>query len=268
LNCVDKNAGDKDMLKRNVKRRNLTISLWNLERNLDHKLNYKEKQRNFKEGLREIYDDNEHHNYKESTLLKRLQYLQNGVGLYQAFYISLFISGIFFVLSLFLPNIMGNITDYTQKTVIHQYMLKSNTYYEEGYEQGARDAVSKNKDEFCPTIDLDKITKSQEENYMDGYNYAFNNGYDFGNPIHLLLWTIFVYCLGIISLYFLFKRQEMKFNKYQTNSFEIALISKKLGIAEKETKYYRVKLKNQGKKVKAIVDEMEITEEVDHINTL
>lgn len=61
------------------------------------------------------------------------------------------------------------------------------------------------------------------------------------------------------------KRQESNFDEYQTNSFEIYLLKKKLGIAENETKYYKVKLKNKGKKVRAVIDEMEITEEIDHI---
>lgn len=249
-------------IKNTLERRCLLIDLWNLSRILKCKNNFQEKHKIMKEGLQKIYNE---YNYSERALLKRLHYLQNGLGLYQSFYISLFISLFFFILSLFAPAIMEISSDFTHKIRMHQYMLENDTYYAEGYKEGIAHEEINNEAERTFSMNFNELSNNQARDYFDGYNYAINNGYGYESFNYLIWWSFIVYVIGIIVIYMFLKRQESNFDEYQTNSFEIYLLKKKLGIAENETKYYKVKLKNKGKKVRAVIDEMEITEEIDHI---
>lgn len=197
-------------------------------------------------------------------MLKRLNYLENGLGLYQAFYITVIIGAVFLVLSLFLPNTIQISSDIEKEVTIHQYLLGRNEFYSKGYEQGTIHSKEGRVDDngsITFSIDFDELDEQQEDLYFDGYNYAINNGYGYSAFRFISLKIIAVYLVLTIGIYYCLKSQQNNFNKYQTNAFEIDLIKKKLGIAEKETKHYRVKLKNQGKKVKASVDEVEFLEE-------
>ncbi|ABX41403.1 hypothetical protein [Lachnoclostridium phytofermentans] len=224
--------------------------------------NYCEKQKNMKDQLEKNYNETEKKDYSEKELLKRLQYLQNGLGLYQSFYISVITGAIFLTLSLCLPGMMQITLDYESKIAQHKYLLNNDEFYAEGYKQGIIDMKQDSGSEYITSsIDFDVLHERQVNLYFDGYNYAQNDGYGYSS-FNLIILIIIAYLGFTIYIYCQLKSQQNAFNKYQTNDFEIDLIKKKLGIVKNETKHYRVKLKNQGRKVKVSVDEIEIVEEL------
>ena len=195
--------------------------------------------------------------YTEKELLKRLQYLRNGISLDQSFYISFFISVVFFALSIFLPSMMQSAFDHEGRISQHQYFLQNNEYYAQGYNMGLEQ--KENDGDYVIHQSFDNWEKVQIKMFENGYNYAMNDGYDFNYvSLKTTVYIIIAYLMVIVAAYAWQLSRQNSFNEYLTNDFEIELILKKLGVIKNCTKQYRVTIKSQGQDARVFSVELKM----------